>query len=222
MGGDRRAAPEARAGVIGVRPSCIGAGAGWRRGARSEAEGDAAQDVAVGEPNGGAREVAPPKTNRQAGGAADAPPVVEEVAPKPDDPAHEVLLSIPLRGAVEPEQGAGPPPQTSGLVMNGGQVEFTEDAQYSLPAGGNVNSGAGTISFTIEPNWAGTDDSNNSLLQIRDEHTWENSLGIVKTTTRCATSFTTSRASRPTSTSTSTNGSPTNVTSSPRPGTTSA
>ena len=185
VGGDRRAASgSASEEAIGVRPeprrALQGASGGVTR-PDPEAEADAAHDVAVGQPNGGAREVVPPKTNRQAGGgAAEAPPVVEEVAPKPDDPAHEVLLSIPLRGAVEPEQGAGPPPETSGLVTNGGQVEFTEDAQYTLPVGGNVNSGAGTISFTVEPNWAGSDDSNNSLLQIRDEHVWENSLGIVK------------------------------------------
>ncbi|MFN8643657.1 MAG: LamG-like jellyroll fold domain-containing protein [Candidatus Binatia bacterium] len=37
----------------------------------------------------------------------------------------------------------------------------------------------GTIAFDIEPHWDG-DQTNNSLLQIRDEHQWENALAIVK------------------------------------------
>jgi hypothetical protein len=66
------------------------------------------------------------------------------------------------------------------LVTKDGEVEFTSDAQLTFPAGGHVNGDAGTISFEIQPNWAGADDSNNSMVQIRDEHVWENTLELVK------------------------------------------
>jgi hypothetical protein len=185
MGGDRRAAPGTKSEeAIRAHPEPRLAWKVPNEGmARndSEPDGEAPRDGTVSLTNGVAREVAPPKAGRQPGGAApNAAQAVEQLEKSPDAAASEVLLSIPLHGAVEPEQGAGPAPQTSGLVTNGGQVEFTEDAQYTMPAGGNVNSAAGTISFTIQPNWAGSDDSNNSLLQIRDEHQWEDSLGIVK------------------------------------------
>jgi hypothetical protein len=185
MGGDLRAAPGTKSEqTIGVRPEPRLAWKVPKEGVArtdSEPDGDAPRGGTVSLTNGVPREIAPPKAGRQPGGGApSAAEAVGQVDNRPDGAAPEVLLSIPLRGAVEPDRGAGPPPQTSGLVTNGGQVEFTEDAQYTLPASGNVNSAAGTISFAIEPNWAGADDSNNSLLQIRDENQWENSLGIVK------------------------------------------
>ena len=36
------------------------------------------------------------------------------------------------------------------------------------------------IAFEIQPHWDGSDETNNSLLQIRDEHEWANNLQIVK------------------------------------------
>lgn len=175
-GGDSRGARDSGA-VIGVRPAQRHASerallADQRRGelpepSRAGAARAAARDAAVPAPGAG-----------RAGAAGDGEEASAEAA-DPDGGA-DILLSIPLRGDVEPAQGTGDPPETSGLVTNGGAVEFTEDAQYTLPAGGHVNSEAGTISLAIEPRWAGTDESNNSLLQIRDEHRWENSLGIVK------------------------------------------
>jgi len=98
-------------------------------------------------------------------------------APKPGG-SDDVLLSIPFKGAVDAEVGGGAI-ASDGLVSHGGQVEFPDNAQLSFPVGNNVNSEAGTISFEFRPEWAGGDDTNNSLVQIRDEHTWENSLGIV-------------------------------------------
>jgi hypothetical protein len=70
--------------------------------------------------------------------------------------------------------------QTDGLVSGDGQVEFPEEAQFSFPAGSNVNSEAGTISFEVRPQWAGADETDNSFVQIRHEHVWENTLSIVK------------------------------------------
>lgn len=102
----------------------------------------------------------------------------EEQPPQQDDPGG-VLLSIPLNGSIDPEQG-GDPTKAVGVVVDGDAVVFTEEAEYTLPSGGHVDGDMGTIAFDIEPHWAGDDESNNSLLQIRDEHVWQNNLQIVK------------------------------------------
>jgi hypothetical protein len=102
-----------------------------------------------------------------------------EEQPKKNDGSAEVLLRIPFNGSVDAEIGGGAV-QSDGLVTDGDQVEFPENAQYSFPLGKNVNSDEGTIAFDINPNWAGSDPTNNSLVQIRDENVWENALSIVK------------------------------------------
>ena len=91
----------------------------------------------------------------------------------------DVLLRLPFNGDVNAEVGGGPI-QVGGLVTQDGRVEFTDGAQLVYPAAGNVNSSAGTISFEMQPNWAGVDATDNSLVQIRNEHIWENTLSIVK------------------------------------------
>ena len=97
---------------------------------------------------------------------------------KPGTPG-DVTLSMPLNGEVKVEVG-DTAVQSDGLVSKGGSMEFPDNAQMSFPAGDTVNNKAGTISFDVQPDWAGSDQTNNSLLQIRDEHTWENTLQIVK------------------------------------------
>jgi Concanavalin A-like lectin/glucanases superfamily len=119
------------------------------------------------------------------GGSEPQPPARHPNEPadeEPPDPQHDpggVLLSIPLKGSVNPDQG-GSVTQADGVVVDGNTVDFTDQAQYTLPAAGHVDGEMGTIAFEIEPHWGGTDQTNNSLLQIRDEHEWENNLQIVK------------------------------------------
>ncbi|MEO8604564.1 MAG: LamG-like jellyroll fold domain-containing protein [bacterium] len=98
----------------------------------------------------------------------------------PDSAANrDLLLSVPFDGDVSADKG-GAPTLTDGLIVNGDSVEFTNDAQVVFPAQGNVRGSQGTISFDLDPHWAGSDLTNNSLLQIRDENQWENNLQIVK------------------------------------------
>lgn len=104
----------------------------------------------------------------------DAPP-----EPPPQDGAPEVLFKLPLKGDVKPEVGSGAI-QADGLVSQGGEIIFPDDAQLSVDVGDNVRGDAGSISFEFRPQWAGSDETNNSLLAIRDENVWENSLSIVK------------------------------------------
>jgi len=104
---------------------------------------------------------------------------LEFVDDPPAPPADDVLLSIPFKGGVDAEGGSDPL-SVDGLVSYDGGVEFTENARLSFPTSGNVNSEAGTISFELQPQWRGADHTDNSLVQIRDEHTWENALSLVK------------------------------------------
>jgi hypothetical protein len=105
------------------------------------------------------------------------PPELVEEPPRAGNP--DVLLRIPFDGSVNPEVGGGDF-MADGLVSGDGRVEFPDDAQLSFPAGENVNSEAGTIAFELRHNWDGADQTNNSLVQIRNEHVWENTLAIVK------------------------------------------
>jgi len=59
-----------------------------------------------------------------------------------------------------------------------GWLDFSEDAQLTFPNGASGK--AGTISLDIVPNWNGADVTDNSLLQIREPHKWENRIQMVK------------------------------------------
>ncbi|MGD9762670.1 MAG: LamG domain-containing protein [Candidatus Binatia bacterium] len=115
------------------------------------------------------------------GGGGDGPGrhVFEFVDEPRDDGGGDVLLSIPFKGGIDAETG-GDPIQVDGLIVKGNSVEFTEDAQLIVPAGGHVNGEAGSIAFEIQPNWSGADETNNSMVLIHTEHQWENNLSIVK------------------------------------------
>jgi hypothetical protein len=180
--GRRDGADDARAGGGPV----VLAGSGRGRGVLGRS-GSSRDDE---EPAGGAisAELLAARTGTlpRAGGAIEVAPrhasePVDELDPS-DDPrpdANGVLLSIPLKDSVDPEQGGGPT-QAEGVEVKRDGVEFTEEAQYTLPARGHVDGERGTIAFELQPHWAGSDETNNSLLQIRDEHQWENNLQIVK------------------------------------------
>ena len=166
--------------VVGAEDDLIPAG-----GRRTVRLGGGSADEALG--GDGLREqlaAARAGTLPRAGGASE--PVHHEPEAVDADPPEErqpdaggVLLSIPLRGSLDPEQG-GSPVEADGVVVDRDAADFTEDAQYTLPAGGNVDGAKGNIAVHVEPHWAGSDEINNSLLQIRDEHQWENALAIVK------------------------------------------
>jgi len=180
--GSRSGSGQSTALIAGVerRRDVLGAAQGSSGSIATEIPADGLPDSVLGARNAA---VPPPQA-----AARDLPPAdttkrhtfeFVDQAPKQGTTADDLVLSIPFKGDVKPEVG-GDGMQSDGLVSNGGQVEFPTDAQLTFPAGGNVNSKMGTISFDIDPQWAGADETNNSLVQIRDEHTWENALQIVK------------------------------------------
>jgi hypothetical protein len=96
-----------------------------------------------------------------------------------DEKNTDLLLSLPLDGKVETSDNT-PPSLAEDLKVDENGVNFTDTSELVFPADGHVNGAAGTIQFDIDPDWAGADQTNNSLLQIRNEHKRENTLQLVK------------------------------------------
>jgi hypothetical protein len=98
-----------------------------------------------------------------------------------DEPDGEVLLSLPLDTSVEAEDSTQPQAAQSVDVSDEGVgIEFGEDAVLAFPDAGNVRGDAGSISFEIEPKWAGGDETNNALVRIQNNNQFENRMELVK------------------------------------------
>lgn len=93
------------------------------------------------------------------------------------DPEQEVVLSVASPEDTEKAEQAtdvdAPPSGEEGIVL-------TPDSVLAFPDAGNVRGDAGTISLDIQPNWAGGDESNNSLAQILNPNQWANTFQLVK------------------------------------------
>ncbi|MDX2169981.1 MAG: LamG-like jellyroll fold domain-containing protein [Deltaproteobacteria bacterium] len=59
-------------------------------------------------------------------------------------------------------------------------IKVSEQGRIEFPNGGNASGDAGSIAFKIKPEWAGADQTDNALVQVRQEHEWNNRLEIVK------------------------------------------
>ncbi|OFV83990.1 MAG: hypothetical protein A2W26_09130 [Acidobacteria bacterium RBG_16_64_8] len=80
---------------------------------------------------------------------------------------EDIAPAIVKRGVEAPE-------------LNEEGLTFTDSSMLAFPDAGNASGEGGTISFEIEPQWAGADETNNSLVQIRREHQWSDRLELVK------------------------------------------
>jgi hypothetical protein len=81
--------------------------------------------------------------------------------------AEDSAKAVYKEGVFEPDDG-------------GDGLKFSEHAQLTFAQAGGANGEAGTITFDVEPDWAGSDATDNSLVQIRAENQWENRLQLVK------------------------------------------
>jgi hypothetical protein len=59
-------------------------------------------------------------------------------------------------------------------------IEMTPNSVLAFPDAGNVNGDAGTISVDFTNNWGGADESNNTLVQIREPNQWNDRFELVK------------------------------------------
>ncbi len=98
--------------------------------------------------------------------------------PVPSDNGDDVALKVDTTKDITDQDG-----QATGKVQDaqdGDQgVKVEDNTRVEFPNAGNASK-EGSISFTIKPEWAGSDPSDNALVQIRQEHEWNNRLEIVK------------------------------------------
>ena len=70
-------------------------------------------------------------------------------------------------------EGVNPPDE------GGDGIKITDRGRVEFPNAGNAST-SGSIAFQIKPDWAGSDQSDNALVQIRSENDWNNQLQLVK------------------------------------------
>jgi hypothetical protein len=113
----------------------------------------------------------------------------EEVAKKSDNPADAAsggdpnapVLSLPLDKSTEPDKGDQPIINEN--VNCGGSTDgcaFNTDSRFAIPDAANLSGEAGTISFCLQPQWAGDAPINASLVNLETPNIWENHLKIFK------------------------------------------
>lgn len=120
-----------------------------------------------------------------AGGNSDgSSTVVNSASAEGDDnggPKEDgLVLSLPLKETTDPDAGEKPALDQGVTFESADGAHFSGDAQFVIPNAGNLNGEAGTISFTMTPDWGGDDPDDASLVQLRGANTWENRLQIFK------------------------------------------
>ncbi len=179
-GGSDRPGPGGRSGSAAL------AAAGGRSGSSplgvsgSSARGSAGSGATIGGDADGGR--LGPRAQRKGDiveSLSSLPPSDSDLA-KPLEPedGDDIALKVDKPEDIREQQGAEqdvkkPDDSDEGLVI-------TERGRVEFPNAGNANGDAGTISFRIKPEWAGADATDNALVQIRQEHQWNNRLELVK------------------------------------------
>jgi hypothetical protein len=82
-----------------------------------------------------------------------------------DDDPDKPALSLKLDQSTVPEKGDTAPVVEQGITFDQQGAYFGEDAVLAMPSTDNVSGTAGTISFWIQPEWAGESDSNAALFK---------------------------------------------------------
>lgn len=173
-------------GLAGRGGSASAFGVGGTRGggsvgtSGSSAGGTGGHGATVADIGGGARVA--PKAERQADlveSLGSRPPTKSDLEkPVQQDLGDDVALKVDTTQDIAEAGGQA----VGGEVKdadNGDEGVKVDKAPVEFPNAGNASK-EGSISFTLKPEWAGADASDNALVQIRQEHEWNNRLEIVK------------------------------------------
>jgi len=93
---------------------------------------------------------------------------------KPADGAPIVSLFGPT-----PSENGNVTPIESGVITDAGSAKFPLDSQMVLPDV-TINNDAGAVAFCLQPQWAGSDQGDASLFQLRQPNVWDNRIQIFK------------------------------------------
>jgi len=98
----------------------------------------------------------------------------------PDDQGP--VLSLPFENySTQPEKGDLPPVVQEGVTFESDDAaKFSTESQFVIPDGGKISGDSGTISFNLQPEWGGDDQTDASLVQLRTPNVWDNRLQIFK------------------------------------------
>jgi hypothetical protein len=103
------------------------------------------------------------------------PPTQADLASPKTDTGEDVALKIDKPEDITKQGGQD---QNVQQADDGDGIKITDDGNIKFP--NNVNPDSATISFKIEPQWAGSDQTDNALVELRGEHEWANRLELVK------------------------------------------
>ncbi|HYD47421.1 MAG TPA: LamG-like jellyroll fold domain-containing protein [Terriglobales bacterium] len=126
-----------------------------------------------------------------ASGAATEPNVRKFVyRGQPDAPAEGGSEQYPADGetVVDLDLGRSPEIGPNGEPVRADGVDFderggayiAEDGAFVVPGVGDLLGDSGTISFTVEPGWDGSEEGDHALAQLRDPNSWENRVQVFK------------------------------------------
>lgn len=105
------------------------------------------------------------------------PQTETDLANAVDENGDEIALKVEKPEDIA-EQGGRDEDVTE--AEEGEGLKITETGRMEFPNAGNADGEAGTIAFQVKPDWAGSDQTDNALLQIRQEHQWNNRIELVK------------------------------------------
>ena len=94
----------------------------------------------------------------------------------PANPGEDVVLEV---NSVQDSQQAIDAKNVN-EAQDGVGLDLSSDSVLAFPNAGNANGDAGSISFDIDPQWTGSDQTDNSLVQIRTPNGWDNRMQLVK------------------------------------------
>lgn len=78
------------------------------------------------------------------------------------------------------DKSENPPLSNEAVTIDEQGAHFQMDAQYEIPNAGNLNGEAGAVAFCLQNEWQGGDDTNASLVQLRNKALYENRLQVFK------------------------------------------
>jgi hypothetical protein len=179
-GGERGAGGTGRSGSAE-----FASGGGSRLGGSLGQSGSARIDGAGGGASGGGAEVAGqigPRAARKADlvdSLGARPPTQSDLdQPVKAENGDDIALKIEKPEDISEQAGREHDVDKPADTEDG--LEIGADGRIEFPDGGGVNGESGEISFRIKPNWAGSDQTDNALVQLRQEHEWNNRLELVK------------------------------------------
>lgn len=103
------------------------------------------------------------------------PPTQADLATAKTADGEDVALKLDKPDDISKQGGQDQGVQQSD---NGDGIKITDAGDIQFP--NTVNPDAATISFKIQPDWSGGDQTDNALLELRGEHDWSNRIELVK------------------------------------------